>query len=64
MHDVSRISLIIILVIILYLMIILDKMIKSKPEINEFSYQRFAKFFGNIQLKDKNFKKKIETIKN
>jgi len=36
--------------------------IKSKPKINELSYQKFAKFLGDTELKDKDFKTKVNKI--
>ena len=32
--------------------------------VNEWSYQRYARFYGTDELKDKEFQNKIEIIKN
>lgn len=35
---------------------------REKPKINELSYQRYAKFYGNIEFKDEHFDEKISKI--
>jgi len=54
-----------ILLLFFVLRYLLEKILKSPQKssnINDKSYQRFAKFFGKIELKDDEFNKKIDSI--
>ena len=53
--------------VIFLIVVIVYKVISKKskvvePNINEWSFQRYAKFYGNMVLKDEYFQQKMEKI--
>lgn len=59
----EKILLVIVVILVLTIVLIYFKNKNSnKGQVNEWSYQRYAKFYGNIILKDEYFDDKIATI--
>ena len=65
--NVVQLEIIIIIFILLIMLLIIFPYIKNhskKGKINEWSYQRYARFYGNLILKDEEFNNKLDTIYN
>lgn len=60
--DADILLIIAVVMVLIVVLIYLKDMLSKKGRVNEWSYQRYAKFYGNNVLKDKHFNDKINTI--